>query len=150
MLSYQYLWEHEYAMRRARSYETARAVLHHIRWRARRRAKVEPGRRNSRWLSRAAALVRHQLTRLHRRDRSGPRAITIILAPHQTHSFPGGTGLVVRAGTIWVTDRGRDVMIRPGGTYCSNDAHAPIVAVNPARRPATVTVSPPDVHGCEM
>ncbi|TVR03720.1 MAG: hypothetical protein EA403_06330 [Spirochaetaceae bacterium] len=70
---------------------------------------------------------------------------TIILGARRSRAVAGGRSITVRAGTVWITDRGRDVILNRGNAYCSNDSRALMVMLNPTRRPATVTIG---LSGC--
>ncbi len=78
------------------------------------------------------------------------RTRTIILQPGETLRCSGGASCECLAGRLWLTDRGRDVILYPGQSYCSNDEHHAIVVVNPVQRPVTFRVVPVSQDGCAM
>lgn len=78
------------------------------------------------------------------------RKTTLILGPRETISVAGGSSITVLAGTVWMTDRGRDIILSTGGFYCSSDSHSTIAASNPGPHPATIHILPPDAPGCSM
>ncbi|TVR90898.1 MAG: hypothetical protein EA428_07400 [Spirochaetaceae bacterium] len=73
---------------------------------------------------------------------------TVILGPRETLSIVGGSSVFAVAGTVWVTDNGRDIILPMGASYCSTDVRNVAVAVNPGSGPATIRVTSPDVQGC--
>lgn len=78
------------------------------------------------------------------------RVQTIILQPGETVLRAGGVHCTCIAGRIWLTDRGRDIILHPGQSYCSNDEHRAVVVMNPGRRAATLKLTPGRGAGCGM
>ncbi len=76
------------------------------------------------------------------------RTSTVILSPRETLAIVGGSSVFAVAGTVWVTDNGRDVILPMGASYCSTDTRNVAVAMNPGSTPATIRVLAPDVQGC--
>lgn len=74
--------------------------------------------------------------------------IDIIIPKGKVLALPGGTTLTVKAGELWVTDRGRDIMLQRGQEYCSNNGAAQIVLANIADIPATVRIGKGEPRGC--
>ena len=142
MLSYQFLWEHERAMKRVITEGAARYAAGSESELGRCTERRDVGRVRFRLVARVRAW-----TRSFRADRSrtgiGASAddeTTIILEARRSRAVPGGSSISVRAGTVWVTDRGRDVILSRGKAYCSHDSRALMVMLNPTPRPATVTI----------
>lgn len=149
MLSYQYLWEHDWTTRRALADRSEHAARHREDLDPTRRTRVSLGLARGRLVGRLIAWMRN-LRSWTRAGHGGSGDLTLILRSRESRSVAGGSSVAVRAGTVWITDRGRDVLLTRGGTYCSNDRYAPLVVVNPLRRPATVTIGAPDARGCLM
>ncbi len=157
MLSYQYLWEHERAMKRVTTEGAARYAAHDSSGLSRDVRRRELGRVRFRLIARVLAWMRS-----FRADRSGIGGVsssrkgidpstddetTIILGARRSRVVAGGRSISVRAGTVWVTDRGRDVILSPGKVYRSHDSRALMVMLNPTRRPATVTIGVSNGNG---
>lgn len=74
--------------------------------------------------------------------------IDVVLSQGQLLKLPGSVTVTVRTGEVWITDRGRDVVLASERQYCSNDPDRSVIVVNPSSRPATVRIEQGDARGC--
>ena len=74
--------------------------------------------------------------------------IDVVLSQGQLLKLPGSVTVSVRTGEVWITDRGRDVVLSTERQYCSNDPSSSVVVVNPSERPATVRIDHCQAGGC--
>ena len=76
------------------------------------------------------------------------KEIDVVLSQGQLLKLPGSVTVTVRTGKVWITDRGRDVVLSTERQYCSNDPNSSVIVVNPSERPATVRIDHRQAGGC--
>lgn len=74
----------------------------------------------------------------------GPREIdkglTVVLTPGDVIKLPGRTTVRLLAGSVWITDRGRDILLGKQQEHCGDPRSAAIMLSNISQQPATVLV----------
>ena len=77
------------------------------------------------------------------------KGLTVVVRPGDVIKLPPRIAARVLAGKVWLTDRGRDILLERDGEHCCDSRNSAVMLSNISEQPATVRFTLSAAGGCE-